>query len=271
MIDDLIYDVGMNNGDDTAYYLHKGFRVLAIEANPILTEAAQARFHTEIAQGRLTILAVGIAEQEGEATFWINDEVSEFSSFLQSSGCRENTVAHPVTVPCVTFTSVLATYGVPYYLKIDIEGFDMLCIDALSPNHLPGFVSLEGASMENLLALQRLGYNAFKCIDQRTHNNPREYRYTALSSRLHRLVFRLKSAVRKNTYLRTHLHFLRKQRLSLETVNARSDGKWVFPWGSSGPFGDETPGEWKNFNVMAYELLHLSQGHPELSTIDPDS
>jgi hypothetical protein len=30
----LIYDVGMNNGDDTAYYLRRGFRVVAIEPNP---------------------------------------------------------------------------------------------------------------------------------------------------------------------------------------------------------------------------------------------
>ena len=30
----LIYDVGMNNGDDTAYYLRRGFRVIAIEPNP---------------------------------------------------------------------------------------------------------------------------------------------------------------------------------------------------------------------------------------------
>ena len=33
---DLIYDVGMHNGDDTAYYLHKGFRVIAIDANPAM-------------------------------------------------------------------------------------------------------------------------------------------------------------------------------------------------------------------------------------------
>jgi len=33
---DLVYDVGMNNGDDTAYYLSLGFRVIAIEANPEL-------------------------------------------------------------------------------------------------------------------------------------------------------------------------------------------------------------------------------------------
>lgn len=30
----LVIDVGMHNGDDTAYYLHRGYRVVAIEANP---------------------------------------------------------------------------------------------------------------------------------------------------------------------------------------------------------------------------------------------
>ena len=39
--DDLIYDVGMNNGDDTAYYLHKGFRVVAVEAKTGQRYAAQ--------------------------------------------------------------------------------------------------------------------------------------------------------------------------------------------------------------------------------------
>ena len=35
MIPKLVYDVGMNNGDDTAYYLRMGYRVVAFEANPV--------------------------------------------------------------------------------------------------------------------------------------------------------------------------------------------------------------------------------------------
>ena len=31
---DLIFDVGCNNGDDTDFYLRKGFRVVAIDADP---------------------------------------------------------------------------------------------------------------------------------------------------------------------------------------------------------------------------------------------
>jgi hypothetical protein len=31
---DLIYDLGMHRGGDTQFYLEKGFRVVAVEANP---------------------------------------------------------------------------------------------------------------------------------------------------------------------------------------------------------------------------------------------
>jgi predicted RNA methylase len=41
---DLVYDVGMNNGDDSAFYLRAGFRVVAVEANPLLCRAAESRF-----------------------------------------------------------------------------------------------------------------------------------------------------------------------------------------------------------------------------------
>jgi hypothetical protein len=62
----LIYDVGMNNGDDTAYYLRRGFSVVAIEPNPALVASASERFRREIKVGRLTILNVGVAAENGE-------------------------------------------------------------------------------------------------------------------------------------------------------------------------------------------------------------
>lgn len=68
MLADLIYDVGVNNGDDTAYSLHRGCRV-AIEADPILASRATERFAREIADGRLTILNVAIAEEPGDLPF----------------------------------------------------------------------------------------------------------------------------------------------------------------------------------------------------------
>ena len=42
----LIFDIGMNDGRDAAYYVSKGYRVVAIEADPTLAEQGQHRSPT---------------------------------------------------------------------------------------------------------------------------------------------------------------------------------------------------------------------------------
>lgn len=59
---DLIYDVGMHLGDDTAFYLSQGFKVVGIEANPDLAATARQRFSSEIRSGQLTVVNAGIAK-----------------------------------------------------------------------------------------------------------------------------------------------------------------------------------------------------------------
>jgi hypothetical protein len=70
----VIYDFGMNNGDDVEYYLLKAQRVVAVEANSALCEEATRRFSSAIADGRLTILNVALSDQEtGEpVTFYLH-------------------------------------------------------------------------------------------------------------------------------------------------------------------------------------------------------
>jgi hypothetical protein len=70
---------------------------------------------------------IGIAPESGTATFYVNDEKSEFSSFEPAIAGRNGMKTHPVTVQAVTFGQLLAKHGVPYYLKVDIERADGLC------------------------------------------------------------------------------------------------------------------------------------------------
>lgn len=44
----LIYDVGGHLGEDTDFYLKKGFKVVAIEANPGLAERLSERFRSNL-------------------------------------------------------------------------------------------------------------------------------------------------------------------------------------------------------------------------------
>jgi FkbM family methyltransferase len=63
---DLIFDVGANNGDDTAAYLGRGYNVVAVEANPSLCLDLRARFQHELGLGRLTLAEGAIAERPGD-------------------------------------------------------------------------------------------------------------------------------------------------------------------------------------------------------------
>src|SRR4051794_15280174 len=107
MKSDLIYDVGANNGDDTAYYLARGYRVLSVEANPLLAERLRQRFAREIEAGRVIVEGRGVSDRAGEFPFWVNEVSDEFSSFVQEVGCREGQPCHPVQVQAVPFADIL--------------------------------------------------------------------------------------------------------------------------------------------------------------------
>jgi len=158
-ISSLIYDVGMNNGDDTAYYLRNGFDVVAIEAHPVLVEHARARFAREISDGRVTVLDVGIAEGDGEATFWICEDNSVWSSFDRSIASRGRSQPRAVSVHLRPFADILAEYGVPYYCKMDIEGNEHLCVAAMTAQSRPAFISTELTERSLLDELSGLGYD----------------------------------------------------------------------------------------------------------------
>ena len=272
MVPDLIYDVGMNNGNDTAYYLHRGFRVVAVEANPVLAEQCQERFRDAIAEGRLTILNVGIGPREGEATFWVNDVNSEWSSFVKEVGCRDGTACHSIEIPGVRFHSILQDHGVPFYLKIDIERADVHCLEDLDPGDLPRYVSVEAHDLHYLGLLSALGFDRFKCINQVNHNHPE----AAVDNESRKA--RLNRAIGRRPLLARAVRGLRLRRIyralrgggSATATPAPVASDLVFPEGSSGPFGDETIDAWQPLEPLAYNWLHLQMGHHDRGKIDMD-
>jgi len=238
----LIFDVGMNNGDDTAYYLHLGYRVVAIDADPKLIEHAEVRFAREIAEGRLTLVNVGIAATRSTMQFWVTVGNEVLSSFDQSRAARFGYSAVPIDIECRPFRDILDQYGVPYYLKIDIEGNDRLCIADLSPNDVPAYLSLEvDHGIEEFLTLEKLGFTRFKLVLQNPHRpvSPKP-QPVSFKTKLDRWV-RSKIDRNKTRWRR------RLQRLGLihdRKANESVPPAWKFPSGSSGAFGDQAVGHW---------------------------
>jgi FkbM family methyltransferase len=167
----LIFDLGMNNGDDTAYYLSRGFDVIALEANPTLCDSAMSRFATAIGEGRLTIHNAAIWDKAGETTFYINLDNDHWSSLDIGWAGRDTSRCKEISVPCVTLSSLFDQFGVPYYLKIDVEGVDHAVLDQLRGRSLLHFyVSVEDCrfGFQYMETLASCGYDAFKLLDQST-------------------------------------------------------------------------------------------------------
>jgi FkbM family methyltransferase len=167
----LVADLGMNNGDDTGFYLRKGFKVVALEANPGLCRNAETRFADAISQGSLAIVNAAIWDQSGEVTFHVNLDNDHWSSIETGWAGRDNSRMQPITVRSMTLDELFAEHGVPYYLKIDVEGVDLQVLEQLnSLSRLPARVSVEDCrfGFQYLDILASAGYNGFKLLDQST-------------------------------------------------------------------------------------------------------
>lgn len=212
---DLIYDVGMHKGEDAEFYLKKGFRVIGIEAVPALANEAAASLKEYVESGQLVILNVAIAEKEGALRFFESTACSAWGTLYPEWARRNQRLSgKPSTelmVEGATLTSILSEYGIPYYLKIDVEGADTLCLEALKGwKEKPKYVSIESTKTSwrdlerEFAVLTELGYTKFKVVAQHKAQQcpwpAREGRYVDRS----------------------------------------------FPPGSSGLFGEEAPGNWES-------------------------
>lgn len=249
----LIVDVGMNDGSDTAYYLHCGHRVVAIEANPKLTAEAEERFEAEITRGQLTVLNVGIAECEGEGDFWIGAN-HQWSSFSKAVATRRGATVleEPVRVRCVPLSAVLKEYGRPYYLKMDIEGYDLIGLESLNSDLAPQYISVEfahGVEMKLLQRLRALGYDRFKLLNQVSFTDKRPIFEHEFGWRAVRKLYA--KAPSLQTVIRSVV-----QRSDFDTFPNTSN--WKFPEGSSGPFAEHTYGKWTTADdvLQRYTKLH---------------
>ena len=226
---DLIYDVGMHKGEDTDYYLKKGFRVVAFEANPELVALGRQRFESAIRAGLLVIVSGAIAPATGgsEVTFYRNRDQTVWGTISEEFAVRNQGFGAPsdtVKVPRVEFSDCLQEFGMPYYLKVDIEGADRCCLEALKNfSVVPNYLSIEVDKTSPQLAasefdaIEGLGYDEFCLVQQVGMERVRE-----------------PSPVREG----------------LATGHA-------FAAGSSGLFGLDLSGPWRRRRELAIEYVHI--------------
>ena len=130
----LIFDIGCHDGRDSEFYLKKGFTVVAVEANPSLCRQLKQRFAGQIASGQFLLVEKAIAEQGGDVEFYLNLKASIWGT-IRPEYAGAHGAATKIVVPSITFSELIESFGVPHYMKVDIEGADLLCVEGLA--HFP--------------------------------------------------------------------------------------------------------------------------------------
>jgi hypothetical protein len=73
-------------------------------------------------------------------------------------------------VNCRPLDDFFERFGVPYYLKVDIEGHDDCCIQAVErASELPRYVSTEATVTDFGRRMSAIGYDGFKMVSQLWH------------------------------------------------------------------------------------------------------
>jgi FkbM family methyltransferase len=153
---DLCFDIGANVGRKAAVFLELGARVVAVEPAPDTARELKARLG---GNPRLTIVNKGVSDAPGTATLHVNTARGN----LISSFRPDWSPGFNATVECAltTLDLLIATYGVPAYCKIDVEGFELPVLRGLT--HPIQVISIEyhskvlDVTLECLRYLQRFG------------------------------------------------------------------------------------------------------------------
>jgi len=181
----LFYDLGFFDGRDSLSYLNQGMRVVAVEADPSLVKAGEANpaLAPFIANGKLKILnyaiAMDVAAKPAMTTFYMSKCTKEWNSFYSWVGCRSCTPPHledktksscvPTQVLSTPCTQVFKDFGVPVYMKGDMEGAEAACFQALwkyPVDKRPNLISGELADPKLVDVFASLGYTSFKIVRQ---------------------------------------------------------------------------------------------------------
>lgn len=157
---DLVFDVGANVGQKSEVFLACGANVVAVEPNPLCRPILDYEFNSN---EDITIVEKAVGASEGEIELNIVG-IATTASVLNDwkylgAGYDGGGDARKVTVPVTTLDRLIAEFGLPAFIKIDVEGFEPEVLKGLSqPVPLLSFeYGTEAGGLERLKAcLERL-------------------------------------------------------------------------------------------------------------------
>ena len=125
---DLIFDVGAHLGDKADVFLACGAKVIAIEPDKRFINHIRKRFSNE---SQVHFVDKGISSKSEKLIFYRRKTAST-SGVLEDWWKEKTDVAKVYEIETTTLDLLIEQFGIPNYIKIDVEGFEFEVLRGLS-------------------------------------------------------------------------------------------------------------------------------------------
>ena len=163
----IVYDFGAHNGSNIPYYLLKFDKVIAVEANPILISEIEVKFKKEISENRLVLINCVVSSINGNVNFYIHKNNSVLSQFPTPPDIENFEI---IKIESKKASDIIKEFGVPEYVKIDVEHTDAEILQDLFTNQIfPTYISAESHDILIFTTLvSSKQYLLYKILDGRS-------------------------------------------------------------------------------------------------------
>jgi FkbM family methyltransferase len=134
---DLVFDVGAHAGNRVRAFASIGCRVVALEPQPDFARLLRALFGSS---DRVEILEMAVGDRAGRAVLSVSERTPTVTTLAQP--WQEARSAEPdfagvhwnrrIEIETTTLDRLMARYGQPAFIKIDVEGSEPAVLDGLS-------------------------------------------------------------------------------------------------------------------------------------------
>ena len=125
-----VFDIGANGGIKAAIFLLLAERVICVEPDPAAACVLRERFQRK---PQVVVVEKGVGAQEGTAQFHVFADGDCYNTFSPKWAKALTNKEMPCvrSVAMTTLNALIAQYGLPGYIKIDVEGFELPVLQGL--------------------------------------------------------------------------------------------------------------------------------------------